>query len=191
MTSGISRFKLPKRPKPPPVDRRALRLAAKSAFVEDDPGPRPLDMWEEGFSRTAAEAALSKLGFRPLGQPSIEEPRMVDPTTLGSHELGSLYAAFVAWTEYLEGAWALAEIDATEAENYYERVEAEVRLRKSGTVADKKAKSLNDPVSIEKHMRALTLRAVATLLKARFKGCERTASGLSREMTRRGLPQAE
>ena len=189
MTSGISKFKLPKRP--PMLDRRELRSAAKSTFVEDDPGPRALDMWEEGFSRKAAEAALGKLGFRPLGKPSIAEPRMVDPTTLGSHELGALYSAFVAWTEYLEGAWALAEIDAAEAEAYYDRVEAEVRLRKSGTVADKKAKSLNDPTSIEKQMRALTLRAVATLLKARFKGCERTAGGLSREMTRRGLPQAE
>lgn len=147
-----------------------------------------LDSWVPGFAGDAALACLEGLGCPIPLRPQSEVPEMVDPTALPNVELGRLYSEFVAYTEYLESAAALAEINAVEAEAYQEQIGASVRLGKSGTVADKRAKTLCDERYLKAEMRSLELRARATLLKARTKGLERSALALSREMTRRGLP---
>ncbi len=108
-----------------------------------------------------------------------------DITAISSDELGLLYGLFVAMCEYLDTATALAEIDSAEAEAYRLHVEAKERLRTSGTVQDKAAKTLNNEAYIEAEQESLVATGKAKLLRARLRGYDRCASALSREMTRR------
>ena len=124
----------------------------------------------------------------PPGSATPDMP--ADVTALSSEDLGMLYARYVAYTEFLETRAALADITSEEDQAYLAHVDAEVRLRKSGTVADKAAKTLQDPRFVEHEMKALQSKAKARLLRARVKGYERCGAALSREMTRRN-PQPE
>ncbi len=144
-----------------------------------------MDAWEPGFGRAAAVEALEAAGCRLASQPS-EDPDMPDDVTaLSGEDLGKLHGLFCAWSAYLEDRVALADIDAAEAGGFLDHAEAAVHLKKSGTVADRKAKTQNDPAFIAAQVPALTARAKVKLLKARLAGYEKCAAALSREITRR------
>lgn len=146
---------------------------------------RPLDSWVPGFMRRAAEEHAAALGFVLPERPASDPAMPTDITSIDNTELGYLHAAFVAYLEWLEPQLALVEVDADETEAYLEHVKAEIRLKKSGTIADKDAKTINDPVYLEQEQSFLVSKAKAKLLRARVKGYERCAAALSREMTRR------
>jgi hypothetical protein len=186
-------FKLPRRTllknNPRAVAKQILREAPKTPFEEDNT-TRPLDAWDQGFAQRAAVDYFETENIRLPGQPSADPDMPSDVTELSSQELGTLYAQFVAYTEFLESKAALAEITSEEDAAYHLHIEAEVRLSKSGTVQDKAAKTLQDPKYIESEIRAISSKAKAKLLRARAKGYERCGNALSREMTRR-TPQPE
>jgi hypothetical protein len=151
---------------------------------------RPLDSWvdttdeskewiDSNYSILEVDQPKYKTGFhcRPV-MPS-------DVTRITNDELGKLHGEFVLMCEWLD--WIVAEADLRSAshESYLGHIKAEIRLKKSGTVADKDSKTLNDKKYIEEELKALTLNAKSKLLRARLRGYERCASALSREMTRR------
>ena len=185
MSTTVNVFRLP-RPSltgNPRLVSKRLRLAPKA-----EPEPDlidPLAGWEPGFSNAAAMEHLVGMGGSLPDRPEVDPTMPSDVTLLGSDELGTLHAQFVAFTEWLESRLALAEIDATEAEAYLEHVEAEIRLRKAGTVKDKDSKTKNDTRYVNEQRQQLIANAKKTLLRARVKGYERCAAALSREMTRR------
>lgn len=186
MTTVIRPFKLAR--KSLSADARAvsksvLKLAPRAASQE--PLVDPLADWHPGFSSRAATDHLESLGTVMPARPPTDPQMPDDITSVASDYLGMLHAQFVSYTEYLEAQLALAEIDADEQESYLEHVEAEIRLRKAGTVKDKDSKTKNDLRYIAAEQTALTAKARAKLLKARTRGYERCAAALSREMTRR------
>lgn len=141
-------------------------------------------MWEHGFSVDAATEHAerhARMPPRPGSDPDMPD----DITRISGDQLGTLHAQFVAMADYLEGQVGLADIAAAEEEAYLEHVKAAIRLRKSGTVADKDAKTLNDETFIEAEMSTLRASARAKLLKARLRGYDKCAAALSREITRR------
>jgi hypothetical protein len=159
-----------------------IRLAPKAA--PEGPLEDPLADWRPGFSTRTATDHLEDIGCTMPGRPN--DPHMPqDVTVMASQHLGMIYAQYVAYTEWLESHVALAEIDADEQVSYLEHVEAEIRLRKAGTVKDKDSKTKNDLRYIAQEQVMLCAQAKAKLLKARYKGYERCANALSREMTRR------
>lgn len=185
MGTAVRTFSLPRLSlmKDPRKVSRALRTAPLPV-----PEPDPIDSlaeWESGFSVNAATDHLANLGARMPSRP-LSDPRMPDDvTSLPSDHLGMLHAQFVSYVEWLEAELALCEVDADEQAAFLEHVDAEIRLRKAGTVADKAAKTKNDPRYVQTELVALSSKAKAKLLRARVKGYERCASALSREMTRR------
>jgi hypothetical protein len=148
----------------------------------------PLAAWRTGFSREEALAHYRKLGGVLPKRPSTEPVMPNDVTLLSSEELGCLYAQFVAYSEWLSTETSLCRITADELEAYVAHVQAEIRLRKSGTVKDKDNKAQNSPEFIAVEQRLLVAKAKAELLRARFYGVEKCASALSREMSRRAPP---
>jgi hypothetical protein len=175
---------VPKSPRQ--ISKEALLRYAKTPPPPEEPiPPRALDAWQEGFSRGAAEEFIQEycsMPSRPEIDPTMPSGSIVD---MSNEDIGTLHAQFVSWVEFLEPQLALAEISAAEVEALKEHIQAEVRLRKAGTVADKNAKAINDQAFIEVEMKALTATAKAKLLKARLRGYDRCATALSREMTRR------
>ena len=186
MGTAVRKFVLPRlsvSKNPRVVARTALRMAPRAAPAE--PIVDPLENWHPGFSKEAALDHLHDLGAsfpqRPHSDPEMPE----DVTTLGSEELGTLYAQYVAYVQWLETELALCQIGADESDSHLEHIEAEIRLRKSGTVKDRDNKAKQDEKYIAHEQRALMDRAKAKLLAARVKGYERCANALSREMSRR------
>lgn len=145
----------------------------------------PLAGWMDHFTTDAAEAALLTIGGKMPIRPATDPDMPDDITAISGEHLGALYGHYVAYVEWLEAQLALAEMYADEKQAFLEHVEAEVRLRKSGTVQDKSAKAKNDVRYVQEEQAMLTAKAIAKLLKARVRGYERCASALSREMTRR------
>lgn len=151
---------------------------------EDIPVRSALEGWNRGFSKTEAIDYIDELGATLPTRP--DDPNMpADITILTSDELGRLHAQFVAYTGWIEVELSLVEVISDEEEAFLEHVEAEVLLRKAGTVKDKTSKAINDPKYVEAEKVALIAKAKAKLLKARVKGYERCVSCLSREMSRR------
>lgn len=178
MATTIRRFKMPQTLLTP-------RQVSKKRLEEQK--PRPLDSWHPGFCKGAAEETLELLELPPVTRPG-EDPEMPpDVVRLSNETLGTLHAQFVGFYAYLDEQRALAEVEADEEEAYFGHVAAEIHLKKSGTVPDKKAKVLADKSYIEAEQRVLVAKARAKILKARVNGYDRCASALSREMTRRGL----
>lgn len=154
----------------------------------DAVGPSVRDRWESFDPASMAQEAVRALGIPVAMQPGDDAPTLPrDITQVSSEELGYLYGSFVAYTAYLADQTALAEIDAEKDQGYFDHLKAEVRLRKSGTVADKDAKTLNDPEIQELEQQLLVSQAKARLLKARERGFDKKSNALSREMTRRGI----
>lgn len=181
--STIVRFKLPRSLKDRAKGKKLFIPKPKS--IEDD-ATYDYDELANDLVEPI-EAALDARGI-PRPQSVDWEPELVDDVTdLGSRELGMLHARFVAVCQWLDTEVARAEIDAARAEAYMKHVAAEVRLSKSGTVADKDAKTLNDSRFSEAELTSLKADAKAKLLRARLKGYERYASALSREMSRREM----
>lgn len=144
--------------------------------------------WANFRPEEEARRAVEALGVPVAWQPDEEAPRLPrDITAISSEDLGYLHGSFSAYTAYLADQTALAETAASRVEAYYELFRAEVRLRKSGTVADKDAKTLADPEVQTLEQELLVAQAKARLLKAKERGYDRQASALSREMTRRGI----
>lgn len=164
---------------------RAARIKLAPKAAPEEPLQDPLADWHPGFSTRTATDHLEEIGCTMPDRPADDPQMPEDVTVMGSEYLGMLYARYVAYTEWLESHVALAEIDADEQESYLGHVEAEIRLRKAGTVADKGAKTKNDVRYIAAEQASLAAKAKAKLLKARYKGYERCAAALSREMTRR------
>jgi hypothetical protein len=180
----------------PDYVRKEVVIPDPDDFEEAEEPDELLQMWTSGFTREDASSHLSDVqGVGPIARPASEDGTPDDPqlpydvTALSYEELGTLYGRFVGMASYFEGEVALADIDAVEAESFLEHVRAKVRLRKAGTVADKDAKTANDREFIEAEMTSLKFTARAKLLKARLRGYEKAAAGLSREMSRRtGIP---
>jgi hypothetical protein len=143
-----------------------------------------LDGWHRGFSSHAAVDHLEAIGASLPSKP--EDPDLpADITVVTSEELGRLYGQFVGYTGWLETELSLAEMAADEEQAFLEHKEAEIRLRKAGTVSDKTAKTKNDEFYIQAEQAALMAQAKAKLLKVRVRSYERCCGALSREMTRR------
>jgi len=167
------------------VSREQLRkLVTEERGEPEEEVVRPLDVWTHGFSANAAIEAVAE--FAPMADQPVEAPSTPGRVTdLSNEDLGMLHAQFAAFAEYLEPQVALMEIQAAEDESFLAHITAEIRLVKSGTVADKNAKAINDPKYIEAEQRQLVSTAKAKLLKARFNGYVRITSALSREISRR------
>lgn len=176
-------FKLPRRL----VHPRRLG-SSKSHMPEEVLPPAPLEGWKQGFSREAAQSYYEdELGLQLPSKPEYDVAMPDDLSAIGSMELGTLHAQYVAYVQWLESALAVIEITAREDASYLEHVAADIRLRKSGTVPDKQAKTLKDQRYVDAEQTALISSAKAKLLKARVNGYERLAAALSREMTRRSI----
>lgn len=181
-------FKLPRKTlNPAPNPRAVSRDARKRAEMAelDENAPSPLASWVPGFSVKAATDFLEDIDDVMPPRPSRGPEMPPDVTLLTSGELGKLHAQFVAYVGYMETQLALVEVAAQESAAYLEHVQADVRLRKTGTVPDKNAKSISDPRYVQTEQANLVAHAKAKLLKARVKGLDRSAAALSREMTRR------
>jgi hypothetical protein len=158
-----------------------------------------LQMWTAGFSRKGAVDRLRGIqGVSPVPRPlnhlgvpdDPQLPKGARVTGLSSEDLGWLHMRFVAMVGYFQTEVTLAELDSAEAQAFLKHTQARVRLRKTGTVPDKDAKTFNDREFLEAEMRALTMQAQAKLLRGRLEGYIEYAKGLSREMSRReNLPR--
>lgn len=164
---------------------RKLKLPKKRVLSRHEPPKSLSDRWKGGFSVREAQDVLEEVGLGPVPCPDTAPVMPPDIAVISSEELGTLHGLFVAFYEYLEEKVALLETDAAEKESYLEHVRAEVRLGKAGTVADKDAKTLNDPRVIEAEQDYLVAAGKARLLKARLRGYDKCAAALSREMSRR------
>lgn len=190
MATAIRTFTLPRRSLT--GDARAVSKLVREApkAKPEDVYEDPLKDWQPGFSKQAALDHLEEIGGSIPERPDTDPNMPDDVTMLPGEALGVLHAQFVAYTEWMETQVALAEIEAAEAASYQEHVEAEIRLRKAGTVKDKDSKTKNDLRYINAEQAAMMAEAKAKLLKARTKGYERCAAALSREMSRR-VPSTE
>lgn len=142
----------------------------------------------DGVDQAVAHLQELAVSFaeRPLvgGEPS--NPQMPeDITEISDVELGRLHGKYNAYLDWLEDQAAYADGVATDQAAYLNRVKAEVRLLKSGTVADKDAKVLTDERVIAAEDALFEAQARKQLLRARVRGCEKCANALSREQTRR------
>jgi len=150
---------------------------------------RPLDQWFDATDEGLID--LEGLGVTCPGQPVQSgggeiRPMMPDDISrISNPDLGKLHGQFVMMCEWLD--WTVAEADLRNVtqESYLDHIKAEIRLTKSGTIADKDSKTLNDKRYIDEELKSLTLNAKSKLLRARLRGYERCAAALSREMTRR------
>lgn len=156
-----------------------LRLP-RSLLSKDRP-----NRWTPGFSTKTALDHLDELNVSLAERPDADPVMPQDITSISGEELGRLMAQFIAFGEFLNAQVALAEIAAEEDETSKDLLEAEIRLRKAGTVADKTAKVRTDAEYIEQQQRCLNSKAKAKLLRAMSRRYEKCASGLSREQTRR------
>jgi hypothetical protein len=180
------------RPKPLPTPPTAGGLKYDVEPEPEEEKDDLLELWTAGFSSTGAQQFTYRgQGLEPIPRPTAADGSPLDPQlpneipTLSSEEVGDLYAQFVSMCVYLEPQVALADVDSTEAEAYLEHIRARVRLKKTGTVPDKDSKTLNDQEFIKAEMVFLRLSAVTKLLRARLRGYEKGAAGLSRELSRR------
>ena len=156
--------------------------AKKAPIEKKDSGT---EFWDEGFSLKAAEAKLSSLGITFPEQPE-EIPQMPeDITRLGLDEIGKLYAQFVAWNTYASAQCSLMDIVSTEDAVYLVKVKSSLRLKCSGAVKERDAKVEVDEACIAAEQKKLISTAKYTLLKAVATGYEKSASALSREISRR------
>lgn len=132
------------------------------------------------------DRVVASLPYSVMSKPMGHEPGMPeDVTKLLSHQLGELHGKFASFEAWLLERLALAETDADTADVWLEQVQAQTRLAKSGTVADKNAKAATSPLVMKAKQDLLFLQARAKLLKARVRGFEKLTAALSREMTRR------
>jgi hypothetical protein len=155
-------------------------------MAPEKPTSDPLEGWKSGFTREAAIFQYEdSLGAELPGRPDIDPDMPNDVTLLASDGIGRLHALFVSYTGWLESELSLAEISADEEQAFFEHIEAQVHLTRAGTVADKKAKTKNDPRYIAAEQKSLVAHARAKLLRARVRSYERCCGALSREMTRR------
>jgi hypothetical protein len=148
------------------------------------PKPSGLSLWvDRDAAETASQecSAFCKLIDRPRIDPSFPD----DITQLTDEELGRLFGRFIAMVDYLEQETAKADVGATSLEARLAHVKAAVRLGKSGTIADRDTKTLNDEAYLAAELPALEAEAKAKLLRARLRGYDKCASALSREMSRR------
>ena len=161
------------------------KLKRKPPRYVDDEVYSALDEWEERPSEGAVAATELAAPHRPTNDPRMSD----DVTKISSRDLGTLHARFVAMCEWLDWEVAKAVIDSASQDAFAKHVLAEVRLRKSGTVADKDAKALKDERYIKEEIECVRRNARAKLLRARLSGYERCAAALSREISRRDLDQ--
>lgn len=139
-----------------------------------------------GFANAAAVQKLGEarldLAVRPYhanGDAVLPEmPGDLDQATVG--EVVRLQGEYAALAGYLEEQVALAESDSAESSVILENVKARIHLGKAGTIADKAAKVAADPGYQEALAESQKASAIARLLKAKLKSCERCIQALSR-----------
>lgn len=180
-------FRLPRKPLAPVNPRLVSKRLREAAKAEPEPEivPSALDTWEPGFAAADAMAELARLGATLPGQPQEEPDSPHDVTRLSSDDLGKLHAQFAGYAVYLGARVALARVAAAEEKAYLDHVAAEIRLRKTGTVQDKAAKTINDARFISAEQRKIIAEARYDLLKARMEGYRDIRDALSREISRR------
>lgn len=191
MATSTNTFRLPIAPRAKVSPRKisAEELKKRPEYVPDN-----VTNWEDSWLGDPTDEAIEHCEKLPLVapmRPVDEHGEVIDPslppdvTLLTGEELGRLHAQMVAMIEWLE--WKVAEADsrAATAEAFLEHTKAEVRLRKSGTVSDKAAKTLNDQRVVNAEVSFISFNAKARLLKGRVRGYDKVASALSREMSRR------
>lgn len=137
-----------------------------------------------------AEKTVSMLeaqGLKLPGKPSSQMPELPsDATDLGDAELMSLYSEFVAWGEYAESQSAAAAVDEKEAERRLASAIAREIARgldegKKITEARADAKAVTGAYEEE----VLSAEAYRKVVESVSSACDKSASLLSRELSRR------
>lgn len=118
-------------------------------------------------------------------------PMPSDISTLHSDQLSELFTNLTAWTNYIAGQLAAAQVDEKGIEKRRDMLEAELFVRKGGnkdkgdTVALIRAQIACDPKIVELEERLLEYYAYRKMLEVVYSNFERDTSLVSREITRR------
>ena len=118
-------------------------------------------------------------------------PMPSDISTLHSDQLSELFTNLTAWTNYIAGQLAAAQVDEKGIEKRRDMLEAELFVRKGGnkdkgdTVALIRAQIACDPKIVELEERLLESYAYRKMLEVVYSNFERDTSLVSREITRR------
>lgn len=101
------------------------------------------------------------------------------------------YSEFIAWANYAKSVLVQAEIEEEQAEHDLKIVEAQSLIEdwntnpKKDTVTAAKARRDIDATVVDARQKLLNARAYRKLLESVYDRCERSATVLSRELSRR------
>jgi hypothetical protein len=138
--------------------------------------------------QSSSTKSLAPSGSGPFGRPEFQIPDLpIDITVVSDDRLMQLFSEYVQWQNYAATEFALAEVAEAKAEANVRRIEAEglILAPSSAKVTDTKA-AINTTVEMrEARDRVLDAYASRKLNGVMKENCERTASLLSRELSRR------
>lgn len=154
-----------------------------------------MSSYRMGLASARAYAALKAQGMTFNDRPGQEIPEIPDDLTdLDDHALMTLYATFVAWSEYAASQCACSIIDEKDAERRALGLErqAQLEFRAQGLNVTDARSSAKDSETVSKafdaHFEAESYRR---LVESIVTATERSAALLSRELTRRTGASAE
>lgn len=140
-----------------------------------------------GATASAAAAQLEGQGFRLPERPKSTMPSLPDDITeLSDKDLMDLYAEFVGWSEYAFTQLSAASVNEKEEERRLAVSTARevALLRMSGMNVTDARNGAKDKMS-DLVKRVAEAEAYRKVLEAVAEGCDKSASLLSRELTRR------
>lgn len=114
-----------------------------------------------------------------------------DISSLHSDQLSELFTNLTAWTNYVAGQLAAAQVDERSLEKRRDMLEAKLFVHKEGnkvkgdTVASLKANIASDPQIQDLEEKLLQAYAYRKMLEVVYSNFERDSALVSREITRR------
>lgn len=138
---------------------------------------------------SSSPRAPARSGSGPFGRPEFAIPDLpYDITIVSDDRLMQLFSEYVQWQNFAATEFALAEVAEERAEADVRRIEAEGFVLGGG--AGTKVTEVRAAINTTKEMQAARDRVLDAYATRKLTGvmsanCERTASLLSRELSRR------
>jgi len=143
-----------------------------------------------GPASLTALAVLNSQGLDLWPKPDYEFPSLPhDVTELGDEDLMSLYTKLTAYSDYIAGQVACAQVDERDAEKQLSMLENKKMLASDGKLENKvtfaRAQVAIDPEVAELKELIEEHHAYRKLIEVLHQNIERDAALISRELTRR------
>lgn len=144
---------------------------------------------ESARASLEARARARKEGLELPDKPKGDLPDLPrDLAELSDEDLMETFSEFTAWTNYVGGKFAIAEVDEEAAEAWLKKVEAMALVTANpgkGEIMRAKAEQAVDPEVEDAREVRLNAYAYRKVLGALYENVQRSQAALSRELTRR------